>query len=87
VSAVQRLRSARLRDEPGRVPRRAVGELAALHEHDVALARRRQVVGDRRPMTPPTMTIRARRGEVEGQDGSDVEVAVGEVLGAGIDAS
>ena len=48
----QRLRPARLRDEPGRVPRRAVGQPATLEEHDVTLARRRQVVRDRRPDDP-----------------------------------
>ena len=45
----QRDAAAELADQPGRVERRARGQLVPLHQHDVVPAQQRQVVGDAGP--------------------------------------
>ena len=80
----ERLRPADLRDEPGRVPRGAVGQAPALEQDDVAFAGRREVIGDRGTDDPAAHdddpgVARELGG---GQDAGDVEVAVGEVFGS-----
>ena len=61
----ERMRAPDLRHEPGGVPGRPVGQAAALDEHDVALAGRCQVVGDRGADDPTT------DDHDPGRDGSD----------------